>query len=283
MRLAARIVPLVLSFALLPAAAQAGQDWWEEWAAVFADFFVGPEVKEEFRWKGTVASGRSVEVKGVNGPIVAKAATGGEVEVVALKRGRRHSPAEVRVQVVEHPGGITVCAVYPGHGNECSPGASGRMRVRNSDVKVDFLVLVPSGVGLVARTVNGRVEASGLSGPVVARTVNGSVDVATAGHASAETVNGSIEVTMGAGGNGDLEFETVNGSITVSAPGSLAAVLRASTVNGRLRTDFPLTGEVRSTRRELSGRIGTGGRELRLKSVNGGIELRRSGGQRAGD
>jgi hypothetical protein len=55
------------------------------------------------------------------------------------------------------------------------------MNVRNNDVSVDFTVRLPSGLGLVARTVNGGVQASGLDGPVQAHTVNGSRRVATPG------------------------------------------------------------------------------------------------------
>ena len=48
-------------------------------------------------------------------------------------------------------------------------------------MNVDFVVKVPAGVRLVARTVNGAVEASGLTGDVDAETVNGSVKIETSG------------------------------------------------------------------------------------------------------
>ena len=66
---------LVLALFALPARAHAG-DAWEAWASIFADFFLGPETKEEFRWHGPVAPGGTVEVKGVNGTLkVGKAIT----------------------------------------------------------------------------------------------------------------------------------------------------------------------------------------------------------------
>ena len=65
------------------------------------------------------------------------------------------------------------------------------MSTHNNDVVVDFEVLMPPGVGLTARTVNGSVEAESLQGPVEAHTVNGHVDVSTSRHAEASTVNGS--------------------------------------------------------------------------------------------
>jgi len=47
-------------------------------------------------------------------------------------------------------------------------------------------------------------------------------------------------------------------------------------VNGNVRTDFPLTIQGRFRRNELSGTIGSGGRDLRLKTVNGDMILRKA-------
>ena len=267
-----------LALLALPARAHAG-DAWEAWASIFADFFLGPEMKEEFRWHGPVTPGGTVEIKSVNGAIRAELAVGNEVELVALKRGRRSSPRDVQVKVVPHEGGLTVCAVYPtsgfGSANDCRPGPGGRMNVRNNDVSVDFTVRVPAGSGFVARTVNGGVQASGLRGRVEAHTVNGSVKLFTEGAAEADTVNGSIDAALGRTDWTDAaSFQTVNGSITLALPRAASTAVEARTVNGRIAVDFELA-EARTSRRELSGTIGAGGRKLALATVNGGIRVRR--------
>jgi hypothetical protein len=279
MKLLRLFLVLFPALAAFPAPAQAGGAW-EAWTSIFADFFLGPETREEFRWKGSVAPGGAVEVKGVNGAIRAEAAAGDDVEIVALKRGRRSSPRDVQVRLVPHGGGLTVCAVYPHSGfapaNECQPGPGGRMNVRNNDVSVDFSVRLPAGLGLVARTVNGRVEATGLRGRVEAHTVNGSVKLATEGTAEAETVNGSIDAALGrADWKDGASFQTVNGSITLALPREASTAVEARTVNGRIAVDFELAG-ARTTRRELFGTIGAGGRRLALTTVNGGIRLRQA-------
>lgn len=118
----------------------------------------------EFRWKGRVAAGMSVEIKGVNGDISAEPASGAEVEVVANRKAARSDPNSVNLQVVEHAGGVTICAVYPSDDpdspNTCEPGRGGRMSVRNNDVEVDFSVRVPAGVTFDGRTVNGEIKAA---------------------------------------------------------------------------------------------------------------------------
>ena len=236
---------------------------------------------EEFRWQGKIARGLAIEVKGVNGEIEATAASGGQAEVVAVKKGRRSNPADVEIKVVEHAGGVTVCAVYPSPPgeapNECRPGKGGRMNARDNDVQAHFTIRIPSGVRFVGRTVNGGIEAASLDADAEAYTVNGSVHVSARGHVRAETVNGSITASLGrADWTGALDFKTVNGSITVGLPEGTSADVHAATVNGEIETDFGLTVRGRFSRRRLSGTIGGGGRELNLETVNGSIRLRRS-------
>lgn len=253
---------------------------------------------DDFAWSGRIDQGRAIEIKGVNGGIHAEAGSGPEVQVTARKTARRSDPGSVKVEVVEHAGGVTICAVYPpadGRPNECAPGKGGRMNTRDNDVKVEFTVRVPAGVKLVGRTVNGAVTAEGLRGDVEAHTVNGritaaglrgdvqaysvngGVEVETSGLAEAETVNGGITVRAGrADWTGRARFETVNGSISVTLPADANADVEAKTVNGSIDTDFFVSPERGSFKhRKLSGRIGNGGRDLELETVNGSIELRR--------
>lgn len=241
--------------------------------------FAQERTASDFTWQGAVAPGQIVEIKGVNGSIDARPSASGQVEIVAERSGRRNDPEDVRIEVVQHGGGVTICAVYPNSGgepNECVPGAGGRMRVRNNDVKVRFTVQVPAGVGFTGRTVNGSVDAGDLGGNLVLTTVNGGITFSTTGYAEATTVNGSIRGALGTSDWRDaLRFETVNGSITLDLPDDLSTEVDASTVNGSISTDFPLTVQGRFSRRHLSGTVGAGGRTLELETVNGGISLRK--------
>lgn len=248
-------------------------------AAVLAGpvLWTGAAGAADFEWHGRIDPGKTIEVKGVNGRIVALAASGDEVRVTAVKHGRRSDPESVSIRELEQAGSVTICAVYPGRGgrpNECVPGAGGRMSTRNNDVVVDFTVSVPAGVRFVGRTVNGRIEARGLSAEAEAHTVNGGVELETTGFGRAETVNGSIRARFGRGDwTGSLDLTTVNGSLTVELPASAGARVEASTVNGSIETDFPLTVEGRMSRRHVSGTIGGGGGGLHLETVNGSIHL----------
>jgi hypothetical protein len=234
--------------------------------------------QEQFQWNGRVPAGQTIEIKGVNGGIRAVAASGSDVRVTATKTGRRADPSQVRIEVLEHQNGVTICAVYPHRRerNECAPGSGGRMSVENNDVQVEFVVQVPRGVNLAARTVNGGIEGAGLASDVRAHTVNGTVRISTSGLAQARTVNGAIEVAMSrADWTRRLEFETVNGSITISFGGDINTDVSASTVNGDITTDFPLEVRGRFGPKRVSGTVGSGGRELAISTVNGSITLQR--------
>ena len=252
------LLPVVVGLALVPRAAPA---------------------QGEFHWKGKIAPGKAIEIKGVNGDVRAVAGSG-DVEVSAVKHARRSDPDDVKIEVVQHENGVTICAVYPSDGrreNTCDAGDDGHMNVRNNDVTVDFTVRVPAGVRFLGKTVNGEVEAAVLSSDVEANTVNGSIRISTAGYAEAQTVNGEIVASIGrATWSEGLEFRTVNGGITLDLPAGLSTEVRAKTVNGDIQTDFPLMVMGRLGPRSVRGTIGSGGRRLALETVNGSIRLRKA-------
>lgn len=240
-----------------------------------------PAAAQDFQWHGRIASGQAIEIKGINGDIQATPSSSGEVEVVASKTARRSNPADVRIEVLPHAGGVTICAVYPSvpgrEPNVCEPGSGGHSNTKDNDTSVHFQVRVPYGVSLLARTVNGEISAEALQADVNARTVNGSIKLATTGLAVADTVNGSVNVTMGrADWPTGASFKTVNGGITLMMPAVFDADLTADTLNGTITTDFPITVTGEVSPRRLHGTVGNGGRSLKVSTVNGSIKLLRA-------
>lgn len=155
-----------------------------------------------------------------------------------------------------------------------SAAAEARLASGNGKVRV-------SGVrGRVsASSGNGEVYIENVGGPVTASSGNGDIVVGTVnGPVNASSGNGDIRVTMDRlSGSEDLEFSTGNGRILVELPGDFSADLEASTGNGRIVTDFPITVTGRLTPTRLRGTIGRGGRQLRLSSGNGAIDIRKRG------
>jgi hypothetical protein len=246
-------------------------------------------------WRGAVASGRTLEVRGVMGNIRAERAAGGEVEVTARKHAEESDVNEVRIEVVQHDGDVTICAVYPGTGNSCEPGGGENHMRRHNDVQVDFTVRVPAGVNFVGAAVSGDVAAAGLTGTVDLNSVSGNVsgtgltgradlnsvsgdvELETAsGEASGRSVSGNVRATVRGRATAPLRFSSVSGDLTISLPRDLGADVEMSTVSGEMSTDFPLTlgagGRIRRNR--MQARVGEGGRTLVLSTVSGSVHLR---------
>ncbi len=230
-------------------------------------------------WEGRIDVGDAIEIKGVNGRIEAFPTDGELVRVITTKRGFADDPALVRLEVVTHSGGVTICAVYPSPPaeppNECAPGLDGRMNVQNNDVEVDFTVHVPEGVDFVARDVNGPVRAEGLLSNSYVYTVNGDATVTTSGLGEAMTVNGSVWGSLSlTSWEGELTFAAVNGNVTVELPAAVNAHVTSSTVSGTLSSEF---GGTQSGPGTLIETLGTGGGSLILSTVNGSVRLERAG------
>jgi len=242
----------------------------------------GVRTFDSFEWSEKIEVGKTLEIKGVNGDVHVMLSPGNVAEVKAVKHARKSDPDEVTVEVIRHKDGVTICAHYPApYGkpeNECAPGAGGHMNTQNNDVEVDFTVHVPAGVDIAARTVNGSIDADHLKSDGDFTTVNGSIDVSTTGLVDATTVNGSVIAEIGrAKWTDPLELETVNGRIELTLPSSVSADVSAQTVNGDIVTDFPFTVSGKINRHKIHAKIGDGGGELSLTTVNGDIELRGKG------
>ncbi len=242
-----------------------------------------PQQDDHWNWRGSVAAGKTVEIRNINGSVTADAASGSQVEVTAVKRAGRHGdPKDVRIVAEEGSDGVTICVVYPGR--SAADGCARRGQRRHSDddednrndTEVEFTVHVPRGVEFSGNTVNGDVLARGMASRVGGRSVNGGVEIETsAGEASGESVNGSVHAIVHGQGRDALRFESVNGAVDITLPRGLDADLDASTVNGSITSDFEITvqGGMAMRRSRLHGRIGQGGRALRVSTVNGSIRL----------
>src|SRR5919199_101559 len=95
------------------------------------------------------------------------------------------------------------------------------------------------------------------------------------GHQHDEDNDVSVRFTVRLPKGVKVDAGTVNGSVTAELPAKFDAELELETVNGNLRTDYPLTVTGRLDPHHIRGTIGSGGRRLRLKTVNGSIELRK--------
>lgn len=72
---------------------------------------------------------------------------------------------------------------------------------------------------------------------------------------------------------GPVNLTTINGSVVLSVPAGTNAVIRVVNRNGDFRSDFPLAALGAYASNRFSGKLGSGGGEIFMRTVNGAIRL----------
>ncbi len=245
-----------------------------------AGFAYGYTATKEFRETYPLPADRELEVKNVNGDISVTTWDRDEVEIYAeievrasSKRDAEEFLDEVRIDVRKTRRRIRVEADYPRRGGGgLFDWLFGR---RPPDVRVQFWIKVPKQARIDLNTVNGSVEVEEVEGVISLSTTNGRIEATdVGGEIEANTVNGGIRVEVAElDPESRLRFETVNGSIRLYLPEDVRADVDASTVNGSIHTDFPIEVTGKYVGKHARGAIQGGGALIRLRTVNGSIDI----------
>jgi hypothetical protein len=170
-----------------------------------------------------------------------------------------------------------------------------RVEARNPSNGGDIHIQVPFHCSLHLSAVNGgEIRVSGVEGEIELGNVNGGLaahDVA--GSVVAHTTNGGIKVVLRrVTPDKPMAFSTLNGDVDVTFPADLRASVRIRTDGGDIYSDFEVAAQGHAVTREtqhhgrhhievqqeMQGSIGGGGPEIRFKTFNGDIFIRRGRG-----
>lgn len=157
--------------------------------------------------------------------------------------------------------------------------------------RIEFEIDVPGDQDLRVETGNGAIRVADIEAPVDLEVGNGGIAIeAHVGPVRAHSGNGGIrasgrlpEVDLETG-NGSIEadikgpqvsgrMQVGNGGIDVIMEPSCSTIVDARVGNGRVRCTLPLQ-EATVDGKYVRGRLGAGGRELRLETGNGGVTVR---------
>jgi hypothetical protein len=149
---------------------------------------------------------------------------------------------------------------------------------RKGGWSVSFELMVPHESNLDLQTTNGGITIEEVSGDIEFGATNGGINLAgVGGDVHGRTTNGGISVEF----DGDswkgrgLDVKTTNGGIKLYVPEDYSARLETGTVNGSIHLDFPMT--VQGTiGKSLKTELGDGGATVRVRTTNGGVNIRRS-------
>jgi DUF4097 and DUF4098 domain-containing protein YvlB len=146
-------------------------------------------------------------------------------------------------------------------------------------------------------TGDGSIRANDIAGDMTISTGDGSVTVEGAeGRLTLDTGDGGVNVTGNLSGlrfhtgdgsivyraqpgttmSEDWDITTGDGGVSLYLPAEFGAELDAHTGDGAIRNDLDVssTGSAEVSRRTVRGRIGGGGRQLRIRTGDGSIRLR---------
>jgi DUF4097 and DUF4098 domain-containing protein YvlB len=263
-------------------------------------FSVGEMETETVDNTAPLGNGGKLSVLNRNGSIQIGSWTGEGVKIHAVKRTRvdEDELKKADVQITPNGNDLEIKTVYS---------------ESNVKVSVDYEILVPAGGlidkvttsngsikvrelggnitaessngsisgeqlkgGISASTSNGSIKLDGVAGEVTAGSTNGSIHIREARSvAEAETTNGNVEVELQAMPDRDVSIASTNGSVTVHVPDGINADVSMSTSNGRVSAkDVNLNG-AESTRTRINGKLGVGGRRLRIETSNGNATLKK--------
>jgi len=252
---------------------------------LLCSFASASTVTEKFEKTYRFNPGGELTLENTNGSVTVRSWDRDEVRIEAIKKVKARSSRDakdymkrVRIRVDYNPDEINIEADYPrrsgGGGGLLSWLFGGR---RTPSVTITYTITVPKKADLDIDTTNGSVSISEVNGRIIAESTNGKLKIEEVrGSIDAHTTNGGIhaEVTDFSD-NDDVYLKTVNGHITLYLPRDVEADVSASTVNGGIDTRFPLTVTGRWGPKKLNGTLNGGGGEIELRTVNGGIDIKR--------
>jgi len=151
-------------------------------------------------------------------------------------------------------------------------GLRGRVRARSSNGSACIADVVGN---IEVATSNAKVCCSETCGKLVARSSNGKIEIVEhRGSVDASTSNGLIRACLEEVGKEGVQLATSNGRIVLELPEEVDADVDIRVDNGIIRNDRSLRGAARETNGRLSGRLGSGGALIKLRTSNGSVSLR---------
>ena len=121
----------------------------------------------------------------------------------------------------------------------------------------------------------------GVEGGGALSSVNGNIEVSNcSGRFSEKTTNGDIRVELRQLlEGGPMSLETVNGSVLLGLPAGAKADLKVLSMNGEVYSELPVPRTAGALApHAFKAKLGTGGAEISVRTINGGIRLLQSPG-----
>ena len=253
---------------------------WARSALVAASFSIaaagcgfGPlpgRATEEWTKTYPLSAGGEVRIGNTNGKVEIEGVDSSTVEVHAQKIARAATDETAR-QLLPR---IAISEDIKPDRVSIETGRLGGIMI-GAGFEVHYHVKAPKAAAVNARTTNGGVTLTGLTGTVVARTTNGGIRAtALSGAVNASSTNGAVSVDLASLGADKIALSTTNGSVTLDVPETAKAEVVATWTNGGMSVSGLNLDVSERSRRRFEGKLNGGGAPIELHTTNGGIRLR---------
>ena len=218
-----------------------------------------------------LSPGARVEVSGINGPVTIETSPDATQAELQIERTASSQEALNRRKIKIESDGNSLRI----HGETSEQNLLSKLFGSKASEKVTLKL--PTQVALFVKGVNGALVVGEIDGAVEVGGVNGRVRVANAtGSASFTGINGNIVAGLKSIEQGGVTLKGVNGNIELQLPADINADFESSGMNGRVIADIPNVSVDRDKRGSYWARIGSGGRGITAKGINGNIRLTRA-------
>ena len=220
-----------------------------------------------------LSAGARVEVGGINGPVTIETSLESKVAEVHIERTASSQEALNRRKIQIESDGSKLRI----HGETIEHNLFAKLFGSKASEKVTLKL--PAQVALFVKGVNGSVQVGDIEGAVEVGGVNGKVHVANAvGTATFKGINGNVVAGLKSLEQEGVTLKGINGNIELQLPADINADFDADGMNGRVITDIPNVSVDKDKRGSYWARIGTGGKGITAKGINGNIRLTRAPG-----
>ena len=224
---------------------------------------------EEFHQTYALSANGRVELQNINGAVHISTWDQNQVKVDAVKRAYdQEELKEEEIRVDARPDSISIETKYHQHDQG--------WRSNHRGAEVEYTLTVPRTARLdEIKLINGGLDIKDAKDVVRASCINGKLTAhGLSGDVSLSTINGPLDADFTQLAK-SVELSSINGPVHLTLPSDAKASIEATTIHGGIDNNFGLhTNNHRWVGHDLRGELGGGGAHIRLKNINGTIDVR---------
>jgi len=191
-----------------------------------------------------IRAGGQLRLKNFSGRVVITGSRRGDVAIHAVRHATRDRLDHIKLEIRETASGISI---------EANKKDDNWTEKNNNVVETDFDIQVPEDITLDVEVFSSDIKVTDVTGRQQHKTFSGDIEVAGAtASIEAETFSGDIELKLANGTGGHVDFDSFSGSLTADS----GMVTRSS------------------SRRRVTGDIGSGNNDYHFKTFSGDVRIR---------